>query len=164
MSRCATLVILVSAVLSAFVLSGAAPSSASLYTITATPMSSGLSGFTLTYNDVDNDTPVPLFGPQEGDTVDAFSGVTWAGKLYDIVSAAPMYETNLSGPTFTDGIGAPGAPNSWFFTQSGSTGTLPIGDLAWTYEQAPAVPIPSAVLLLGSGLMGLGAWRRFRKG
>ena len=31
------------------------------------------------------------------------------------------------------------------------------------YSVAPAVPIPPTVLLLGSGLLGLAGWRRFRK-
>jgi len=31
------------------------------------------------------------------------------------------------------------------------------------YGVAPAVPIPPTVLLLGSGLLGLVGWRRFRK-
>jgi hypothetical protein len=29
---------------------------------------------------------------------------------------------------------------------------------------SPIVPIPGSVLLLGSGLLGLAGWKRFRKG
>jgi hypothetical protein len=40
----------------------------------------------------------------------------------------------------------------------------PSGD--WSYTQTPAapVPIPASAVLLGSGLLGLAGWRRFRKG
>ena len=32
-----------------------------------------------------------------------------------------------------------------------------------TYVEPPPVPLPSTLLLLGSGLLGLVGWRRFRK-
>jgi hypothetical protein len=37
------------------------------------------------------------------------------------------------------------------------------GKIIDTPVQPPAVPVPHSVLLLGSGLLGLGGWRRFRK-
>lgn len=49
--------------------------------------------------------------------------------------------------------------------RSGALGINDYGQVVgYIYGGQAAVPIPSTLLLMGSGLLGIGGWRRFRKG
>ena len=58
---------------------------------------------------------------------------------------------------------------AWFFPHASVlkfpnySDLITIGDFGPNFDTTP-VPLPPALLLFGSGLLGLGGWRRFRKG
>jgi hypothetical protein len=135
---------------------GAAPVQATTYLFTATsvyPLAA--SDFTLTYEDSGVD---PRFSIGE---LGSFSGVVlWWNFVWTpcpTILAVPSYDAGISpftdgeaGPTWTFARGVDGYPLNWLTN-------------SWTYEQTEVVPLPPSVFLLGSGLLGLLGWRRFRK-
>jgi hypothetical protein len=50
------------------------------------------------------------------------------------------------------------------FTAATASGFENHDILSWQFQNVNPIPLPPTVLLLGSGLLGLGGWRRFRKG
>lgn len=84
-----------------------------------------------------------------------FSGVTYLtfGRFYDTIEAVPVWSTESP---YTGGTEA-----EWSF--SGYMGSITADPSSWSYNgSGPVTPLPSSVLLLGSGLLGLGflGWRR----
>jgi len=121
------------------------------------------SGFNVLYNDSDADSPVPLLGNEDISSSyqpigGSFSGVKINGYLYPDLESVPY---NSTASPYTDGA-------YWVWTfydpnppiQNGY-GCDPAG---WTYNQSRVseIPVPSAALLLGSGLIPL-AWLRRKK-
>jgi len=120
----------------------------------------------LRYEDKDGDAKYSY------DELISFSGVTWVqptpDNFFPAIIGVPMYLPTDS--PYTDGGGTYGygGQEAWsFFTGSFGDPIINPPPSDWTYTQtvvAPAVPIPAAVWLLGSGLVGLIAIRRkFRK-
>ena len=94
----------------------------------------------------------PYFTSYTGAGTGTITGYTGSG------SYTPSYLTitglsiaSGSDYDFSVGTDNPGETGGWVFL-----GTP-------TVSSGPPIPIPPTVLLLGSGLLGLGAWRRFRK-
>lgn len=114
------------------------------YDLTALTKEPGtVSNFMVQYVDKDRDGRV---GPD--DLVFAFSGVTINGEEYANLTAIPRYSATES--PYTNG---PESVFAWQF-QSSTGDTQNFVEWAFTYEQTP---LPSSVLLLGTGLLPL-AW------
>jgi len=83
----------------------------------------------------------------------------WLGIDYDGAKLTFMYDTGSGWQEI--------ATCDSFFTENpffGVQGYNPYGDwLSFRVEQVQVVPLPAGVWLLGSGLLGLAGWRRFRK-
>ena len=138
---------------------------AAVWQLDATSKVSWISDFTVIFNDIDNDNeielspiePPALMSPEILD----FSGVSI--KLFclgwfdfDILYEIP----NL----IVDGLTLIGPDHQWHFRKSpnGGTGTLGISG-THTYA-ATHSPIPGAVWLFGSGIIGIvGIRRKFKK-
>jgi hypothetical protein len=143
----------------------AAPAKATIYDFTATAVpefSPQTSGFTLQYNDTDNDGLFDL-----GELI-SFSGITFTIGTYTNITAIPYHE-NVYGP-LTDGAATAnhqwGADRYWYF-EIPTLSTISLLGSGLTYkqdeQQASTVPLPPTAILLGSGLVGLAGWRRFGK-
>ena len=141
------------------------PVLAATYTLTATDKiySADWSNFSLQYYDLDNDQKFSYDELIPG----TFSGVRdiTRGIIYTRIIGVPLY-SSMDSP-FTDGggdctYGCYGSKDSWDFAQDifpGGTVSRPTAS-TWTYTQTP---VPSALWLLGSGLIGLAGLRRRRK-
>jgi hypothetical protein len=83
---------------------------------------------------------------------------SWNDRAYDFGLAPELHNIAHTASSLTIEFFASGA--GW---QGGS-------DESWAMDglevriNPTGIPLPGTMLLLGSGLMGLGAWRRFRKG
>jgi hypothetical protein len=121
--------------------------SAALWWVAAYRTDTGGSGFSVLFDD-DNDDKIVDF-----DDIERFSGV-WLTEgtninWYDELLGIP----NLAIPNSGNGpLELTGGDKFWYFRE-------PLDDTKrprefWDYYTATLVPIPSAVLLLGSGLIG----------
>jgi hypothetical protein len=164
MLRSSTLVLVLAVLLSACILTGATPSVATEYQITAHSYNDdALSDFQIIYSNNDFDYPTArLSDPGDPDTIIQFSKVRSGTDWFDVILKTPGYgETDPP----TSGTGG----YDWWFGHSNPelTDYIEINSKYWTYSQiarAPIVPLPPTLLLFGSGLLGLGAlgWRRKR--
>ena len=74
---------------------------------------------------------------------------------------------DFSGSSYVGSVTGSGSDGPYSFTLTGSMreDTINSGWHMGTFEGSiDVVPLPPTVLLLGSGLLGLAGWRRFRKG
>jgi len=133
--------------------------------------------FTLTYKDIDNSKQFSL----GSDELISFSGVVATypnGALhftqdtyYPTLIEVPQY--NAATSPYTAGTGgddywgfADGyhIPIGTAYTVLNPTTAIPASGFSYVQTRVGGeVPIPPSVLLLGSGLLGLAGWRRFRK-
>jgi hypothetical protein len=134
------------------------PASAFISELGATSVDPYRSNFYILYNDLDGDGKFSL------DELLGFSGIYittyWGTHYYYDLLYAP--DGRAASP-YTDDYGG-----NWWFRYYGSYGES-IEYWGWpemfTYvNSVVAVPLPPTVFLLGSGLLGLAGWRRFRKG
>jgi len=70
---------------------------------------------------------------------------------------------NFSAYTMESSLGQLGFPNLTFASGEDSE-YAPFLQVELTGSPPAVVPVPSSLLLMGSGLLGLAGWRRFRKG
>jgi len=140
------------------------PASAAMWLVEAWRADSGGSVFSVEFNDDNNDGKVEFKDIQIG----SFSGVYLTeGKdrilKYTSIVGIPDLEIPDSGtPLLTLGAGPEGKDYNdkfWYFSR------LPADETSrpvqyWDYYTATLVPIPRAVLLLGSGLIGFIGLRR----
>jgi len=139
--------------------------SAALWTLEATPIAenSPWSGFTVVFNDEVNGETVTSW--DIGNVkVGSFSGVTYNSITYsDIYDLAKMNLGNF------DLVDTEGNANTkyltlWEFKDATET-IIWENKTIWSYSVTHSpVPVPATVWLLGSGLVGLVAFRRKQKG
>ena len=104
-----------------------------------------MSGGVYTYIDVPGANQTLAYGINDAGQI---VGVSWNGP----------HGFLLSGGVYTS-IDVPGAVETY------AAGINDAGQVVGRYfEGGGSVPLPPTVLLLGSGLLGLVGWRRFRKG
>jgi len=133
------------------------------FTLSATPVDVNQVGaFSLDFDDSNNNGILDLNGLYDQARLYSFSGV-------QLLANQGGWPSNRFFRMF-DGwaYGFPGG--EWYFSnpvQPPDPGFAPMSE--WTYTQSPAngpppVPLPASAFLLGSSLLGLVGWRRFRKG
>ena len=109
--------------------------------------------FYFKFNDADNNNIV-----SSADVV-FFSGMTYTysgGKIF-------YYQLLLCPDRTIDGgltLINPSSGVQAYWAFHGSSGDIYPGDTSWGYTVTPQVPIPAAVWLLGSGLIGIVGLRR----
>ncbi|MBW2491419.1 MAG: VPLPA-CTERM sorting domain-containing protein [Deltaproteobacteria bacterium] len=130
---------------------------AAIWNMNADALTSSMSAFTVQFKDVDNNNTVSYLD------VVWFSGVTWHSSSGDVFFNQIIFcpdRTIDVGLTLTNS--SSGVQLYWGF--SGSYPIYPGDTDVWAYDATPQVPIPAAVWLLGSGLIGIvGVRRKFRK-
>ena len=122
---------------------------ASLISITATSINPSFTDFTLQYNDTSGDG---LFQIEEYDMA-LFSGFMVSGLpgfngIYDDIIGTPV----IAGISTASGTPL-GSTDNWNFLKTDNTGGC-CGKDNWEYSSA-VVPIPAALWLFGSGLLGI---------
>ena len=135
---------------------------AALIEITATSADSSAGHFTIRFVD-DGDELLSL----DDDEVTFFSGVDWTSGYapndghYDVLRGTPY----LPGISWYSGFHSSSTFPHWtFFGKPGRATDIHISTDFWTYSSAPVtVPIPAAVWLFGSGLLGLIGMARRKK-
>lgn len=86
-------------------------------------------------------------------------GVTWLNQGFYFLVDGNWYNNSYHGATYDNPTGFDGG----FGHNSIIAGNLK-GDMGYGYYGTSSAPIPGSLVLLGSGLLGLAGWRRFRKG
>jgi hypothetical protein len=131
-----------------------------------------ISTFTLNFSTPVNNFSFDRFGSigiynTNGTAMGPWSATAYNASGGNLGSAGdPLISTYGDVPVKSFTIAAPGISHIDFIgNNEGWTGyCLPmIDNLSFTTSPAP-VPLPGSLLLLGSGLLGLAGWRRFRKG
>jgi hypothetical protein len=125
---------------------------------------SWMSDFSVVFNDTDNDNVIelsPIIPPASmSPEIVSFSGVSWFGFDLDRLIGIPSWTV--------DGLTLVGTVDTWQFQRSsdGVPGEIIGGQLTgwYNYSAQVHVPIPGALWLLGSGLIGIvGIRRKFKK-
>ena len=137
--------------------------SAAVWDFTATPDGISASGFSLQFDDDNNDFTVEFEDIVPG----SFSGVTnySFAKSYDSIMWMPGLTEANSGLTLIANDPT-SHPDDWVFIQSSTGGgwVAGAGYTSWDYEASTSVPIPGALWLLGSGLISVVGFRtKFKK-
>ena len=128
-----------------------------IYSFTATSQYDYVPSFSLLFNDTNMNGRFSLDELVPGTL--SFTGDQSDGAYLAIIQVAAVTGyTDLS----PSPLPHPDRPDLSWFTVEGQSdfGWYPV---RWTYEINP-VPLPASAFLLGSGLLGLAGWRRFRKG
>ena len=134
---------------------------ASLIDITATSNNPSFTGFTLQFDDTSGDGLLQI---EEYDMA-LFSGFTISGGLplidlngfYDDIIGTP----DIAGISTSSGIALGNPGDNWNFLKTDDTGAC-CGPGNWLYSSV-VVPIPAALWLFGSGLLGLVGIARRKK-
>ena len=119
---------------------------ASLYDLHADSQYGHLSDFTIRFND-DGDTMFQL--PE----LVSWTGMASYGVLYDILHGVP----DISGFATEGGTAY---DTRWHFQASSGGYVAWLDQTNWDYTKNEVVPLPPPLILLGSGLIGLLAFRR----
>ena len=134
--------------------------SASLFEISATGRPGGVwipggTDFTITFDDTSGDS---LF---QFDELISFSGTSLSNPNVTLVFDEILRVPSISGISTRSGLGG----NGWLFGQPGTTATQGSSTAFWTYDsqQISAVPVPAAVWLFGTALLGFIGYGKRRK-
>jgi hypothetical protein len=124
----------------------------------------GHRGGDIIYSSTQNLAGVDIMGVEPFDIGDAFTIPTTIASLASFNSGGPvsldiwaMLANGHTSHVTADG----NFSDLWLFSSPGSS----IGQVGISINNniPPVIPVPTTVLLLGSGLLSLAGWRRFRK-